>query len=301
MGAGDDGGPALEARAVTKRYGRGAVALRDVTLRVPQGSITALVGPNAAGKSTLIKTWVGFERPSRGEVRVDGIDPWRKRGEALARVSNVPQQPALYRGLSVAEHLDWCASVRRGFDTTSANGYLDALGISPDARPSTLSGGQQAQVHLAIALGAQARVLLLDEPLASLDPLARGEFLAVVRAAVRERGATVLLSSHIVTDIEQVCDRLIVLGVGRVLLDDTIASAIAGHCVLGGESAEPTVPDGLVGSFADEAGLILTLVRRPAMGTDPASGPRATLDQVVKGYLAAGRQRGDVARPGADR
>ena len=292
------GVPALEALGLSKRYWRGALALDDVSLSVVSGSITALVGPNAAGKSTLIKTFVGFERPTAGSVRVLGVDPHHDRKGALAKLGYVPQAPSLYRELTAADHMDMAAHVRPGFDRQGALDHLEDLGIDPRARPGALSGGQQAQVMLAIALGARPEVLLLDEPLASLDPLARTEFLALLRGQVRERGTTALLSSHIVTDIEQVCDRLIVLGVGHVLLDESLADAVAVHRVLIGDGP---APDGAteVGRFPDDEGLKVALVRvAPDVAAD---GLRpATVDQVVKGYLVAGRrrrpgQRGEVA------
>jgi ABC-2 type transport system ATP-binding protein len=285
---------ALEASALRKQYRNGSVALADVTLTVPHGSITALVGPNAAGKSTLIKSWVAFERPPAGEVRVAGIDPWRNRHAALAHIGYVPQQPALYRGLTIGDHLVWCGGVRPGFDRDAARAYLERLDVPLTARPTALSGGQQAQVMLAIALATSADILLLDEPLASLDPLARHEFLALVGAAVRERGTTALLSSHIVTDIAQVCDRLIVLGVGHVLLDDTVSQAMSTHSILAGPDGPP--PGHLrVGHFADDAGATLTLLRDPEVaakaGPSHSSPPRkASLDEIVKGYLSAGRE-----------
>ena len=227
---------ALEAIGLTKQYRRGTLALSNVSLEVAPGSITALVGPNAAGKSTLIRTWVGFEQPTSGSVRVAGIDPASDPAAALRHVGYVPQQPALYRELTTADHLDLAAHLRPGFDRAVAERHLDYLAIPLRARATTLSGGQQAQVMLAVALGTRADVLLLDEPLASLDPLARSEFLTVLRTAVREGGSTALLSSHIVTDVEQVCDRLIVLGIGRVLLDDGLAHAVAGHGVRSGDA-----------------------------------------------------------------
>ena len=180
----------LEARGLAKRYRRGVWALTGIDLDIPAGGITALVGPNAAGKSTLIKTWVGFERPTRGSVAVMGVDPWRDRSGALAHLGYVPQSPALYDGLSVDDHLDLAVQLRPGFDRASARKRLDDLGIPAGRGAGTLSGGQQAQVALALALGTRARILLLDEPLASLDPLARREFLHVVTDAVRVRPIT---------------------------------------------------------------------------------------------------------------
>lgn len=282
-------GPALEALGLSKRYWRGALALDDVSLTVVPGSITALVGPNAAGKSTLIKTFVGFERPTAGSVRVLGVDPHRDRGEALAKLGYVPQAPSLYRELTAADHMDMAAHVRPGFDRQGALDHLEDLGIDPRARPGALSGGQQAQVMLAIALGARPEVLLLDEPLASLDPLARTEFLALLRGVVRERGTTALLSSHIVTDIEQVCDRLIVLGVGHVLLDESLADAVAAHRVLAGDGPVPASA-AEVGRFPGDDGVKMALVRVAPDAVVDGLRP-ATVDEVVKGYLVAGRRR----------
>lgn len=285
--------PALEARGLSKRYRRGVRALHEVDLTVTAGSITGLVGPNAAGKSTLMKTFVGFERPTAGEVRVHGVDPWRDRAGALSRLGYVPQSPSLYRSLTVLEHLALAAHVRSGFDRAAAGEHLSDIGIPLDTRPSSLSGGQQAQVMLAIALGTGADVLLLDEPLASLDPLARTEFLALLRSAIRQRAATVVLTSHIVTDIQQVCDRLIVLGVGRILFDDALAKALAVHRVLAGDQA---VPDGLaeIGRFPDDAGDTITLFVASEGSGAASSGSQmdrpATLDEIVKGYLVAGRR-----------
>ncbi len=280
----------LETHDIGKRYGRRNWALRHVDLAVPDGSITALVGPNGSGKSTLLKAWVGFERPTEGRLLVDGIDPWRDRGAALQRIGYVPQAPSLYRELTVDEHVAMAKSLRRGFDPRIARRRLDDLDIPLDARAEQLSGGQQAQVGLALALGVRAPVLLLDEPLASLDPLARREFLHVLVDAVRADGATALLSSHVITDIEQACDRLLVLGGGRTLLDLSIAGALAEHVVVEGVDAataeSPDVPaPTIVGPFPGPAGERLSLVRGTAAGGRPA-----TLEEVVLGHLAAGRK-----------
>ena len=272
----------LEARELTKRYRRGVTALAGIDLELPAGGITALVGPNAAGKSTLIKTWVGFEKPTRGSVRVMGVDPWHDRSAALARIGYIPQSPSLYDGLSVDDHLDLAVQLRPGFDRAYAQQRLGQLDIPVGRGARSLSGGQQAQVALALALGTRAPILLLDEPLASLDPLARREFLHVLTSAVRDDGATALLSSHIVTDVEQACDRLIVLGIGRVLLHDTVASALAGHAVTVTERGDA------IGSFAAGDGSRIYLVR--------GDGDRsATLEEVVLGYLASGRSTAAAA------
>jgi ABC-2 type transport system ATP-binding protein len=272
----------LEARELAKRYRRGVWALGGIDLAIPAGGITALVGPNAAGKSTLIKTWVGFEKPTRGSARVSGVDPWRDRTKALANVGYVPQSPALYDGLSVEDHLDLAVQLRPGFDRVHAAARLAELDIPAGRGARSLSGGQQAQVALALALGTRAPILLLDEPLASLDPLARREFLHVLTDAVRGDGATALLSSHIVTDVEQACDRLIVLGVGHVLLQDTVANALASHAISTSERTDA------VAAFAAPDGSRIWLVR------GKADRP-ATLEEVVLGYLASGRARAVAA------
>jgi ABC-2 type transport system ATP-binding protein len=286
-----DGPPPLATHGLSKRYRGGVEALRDVDLEIVAGSITALVGPNGAGKSTLIRAWVGFERPSAGRVTVAGIDPWRHRSSALRRIGYVSQNGALYRDLTVADHLDLAVTLRPGFDRTGAAARLTTLDIPLGRRPTTLSGGQQAQVGLALALGTRAPVLLLDEPLANLDPLARREFLNVLVAAVRETRATAILASHIVTDVAHACDRLIVLGDGRVRLHDTIEAAVAGHRL----APVGAAPDGwrTVAEFPAEDGSTQHLVERAAEGPGPedASLRPAPLEEVVIGHLAA--------RPGA--
>jgi ABC-2 type transport system ATP-binding protein len=279
----------LETHDLGKRYGRGRWALRHVSITVPDGSITALVGPNGSGKSTMLKAWVGFERPTEGRLIVDGIDPWRDRGGALRRIGYVAQAPSLYRELTVDEHVGMAYTLRPGFDRALARRRLDDLEIPLTARADALSGGQQAQVGLALALGTRAPVLLLDEPLASLDPLARREFLHVLVDAVRAEGATALLSSHVITDIEQACDRLLALGNGETLLDISIHDAISTHRVVDiSELPVDARPAGvLVGTFPGPAGERLSLVR----GDASAGGRPATLEEVVLGHLAAGRTK----------
>jgi ABC-2 type transport system ATP-binding protein len=276
----------LEAHDLAKRYGRRTWALTGIDLAIPQGGITALVGPNAAGKSTLIKTWVGFERPTRGGVTVGGIDPLKDRSGVLGLVGYIPQSPLLYDGLSVDDHLDLAVLLRPDFDRAYARRRLDELGIPGGQGAKSLSGGQQAQVALALALGTRAKILLLDEPLASLDPLARREFLHVLTDAVRSDGATALLSSHIVTDVEQACDRLVVLGVGRILLHETVADALASHWMAtdGAASSEGTA----IGSFGGPGGERLTLLRQDSPAAGLSLRP-ASLEEVVLGYLASGR------------
>ena len=280
----------LETDDVGKRYGRRNWVIRHVGIAVPDGSITALVGPNGSGKSTLLKAWIGYERPSEGRVLVDGIDPWRDRAAGLMRIGYVPQAPSLYRELTVEEHVRLAGTLRPGFDADLARRRLHDLDIPWTSRADQLSGGQQAQVGLALALGTRAPVLLLDEPLASLDPLARREFLHVLVRSVRADGVTVLLSSHVITDIEQACDRLLVLAAGRALLDLPIAGAIAEHRVL--PAGTERGPGTVVGTFPGPDGERLDLV-----AGDPTHGRAATLEEVVLGHLASARGDRPTAVP----
>lgn len=269
---------ALAATGLWKRYGRRDWALRGVDLAIHAGVITALVGPNAAGKSTLIKSWMGFETPTSGSVLVQGIDPIRDRSAALRRLAYLPQTPSLYRGLTIEEHLLFVAHHRPKLDVGAARRWLDRMAIPTGARPTELSGGQAAQVGLAIALASHVEVLLLDEPLASLDPLARHEFLEVLRAAVTQDGTTVLLSSHIVGDIAQVCDWIVVLGAGATWLDQSIIGAKADHRFV----AQTQMP-----SPADAVGELPGggfVIRSGGVGR-PAS-----LDEIVLAYLARARR-----------
>lgn len=277
--------PALAARGLVKRYGR-QPALRGLDLVIDEPGLTALVGPNGAGKSTLIKACVGLEPPSAGQVVVRGVDPQRDPARAVALVGYVPQSPALYEALTVADHLALAVSLRRGFDRPYAEQRLRDLDVPLDRRAGQLSGGQRAQVGLALALATRARVLLLDEPLASLDPLARREFLHVLVDAVRADGSTALLSSHVVTDIEQACNRLVVLGNGRKLLDTSIADAIEKHVVARPDGTIPSDAT-LIGEFEGPERDRIQLWRVMADGLDGFA--RANLEEVVLGYLAASR------------
>jgi len=273
--------PALVARGAAKRYRRSrAWALLDVDLAIPAGSVTALVGPNGAGKSTLIRSWIGFEGLTRGSVEVEGIDPQRHREEAVRRLGYVSQATLLYRGLTVGDHLVMAGAARQGFDRATAEQRLDGLGIPLGRRAGTLSGGQAAQVALCLALGSGAPVLLLDEPLASLDPLARHEFLDLLATTVRGRGTTAVLSSHIVSDVEAVCDRLVVLGMGRVMLQAPIAQALSEHR-LTHDDAPPGVT---VATIAGPGGHPMSVIR----SSDPSLEP-PTLEELVMAYLAAAR------------
>ncbi len=219
---------ALETSHLSKRYGH-AWALQDCSVTLPAGRVAALVGPNGAGKTTLLHLAIGLLDPSEGGVQVFGLSPREQPQEALPRVGFVAQDHPLYRGFKVDELLTLGRKLNPRWDDTLARGRIQKLGIPLDRRAGKLSGGQQAQVALVLALAKRPDLLLLDEPLASLDPLARREFLRTLMDAVAESGMTVLLSSHNISDLERVCDYLILLSASRVQLAGDIQQIISEH------------------------------------------------------------------------
>jgi ABC-2 type transport system ATP-binding protein len=227
---------ALETSSLGKRYGS-AWALHDCTLAIPQGSVTALVGPNGAGKTTLLQLAVGLIEPTTGTISVLGHDPRTEPLGVLPHVGFVAQDHPLPRRFTIGETLRLGRELNPSWDDAVADRRIDELGLSRRQRVGTLSGGQQSQVALTLALAKQPQVLLLDEPVASLDPLARREFLTGVMRAVTETGITVVLSSHILTDLERICDRLIILANGRTQLVGPIEDILAGHRLLTGPRA----------------------------------------------------------------
>jgi ABC-2 type transport system ATP-binding protein len=214
----------------SRRTHRANWALRDCTLEVPTGRICGLVGANGAGKTTLLRLLVGLARPTAGTVRVLGERPGDS-SDFLREVGYLAQDIPLYRRWSVADHLAMGAQLNPAWDAATARDRIDGLGIPLDQRVGTLSGGQRAQLALALALGKRPRILLLDEPVAAMDPLARREFLTSLGTAVADSdGAlTVILSSHLVSDLERICDYLIVLSESRNLLSGELDEVLASH------------------------------------------------------------------------
>jgi ABC-2 type transport system ATP-binding protein len=224
---------ALSADGLGKRYGT-RWALRDCTLEIPEGSVTALVGPNGAGKTTLLQLAIGLLAPTEGSIEVLGSAPRREPLAVLPQVGFVAQDHPLPGRFSIDETLRLGAKLNPTWDDALARRRIDELGLSLDQRVSTLSGGQQSQVALTLALAKRPRLLLLDEPVASLDPLARREFLNSVVQAVSDDELTVVLSSHIVADLERICDRIVILAHGRTRLAESIDDALARHRLLTG-------------------------------------------------------------------
>ena len=227
----------LEASDLGKRYGR-TWALRDCSLAIPAGHVVALVGPNGAGKSTLLNLAVGLAAPSAGAITVLGGQPPGSPA-ALDGIAFVAQDTPLYRSLSAADMLHLTGNLNRRFDRASAEARLAELGIPLKQRASRMSGGQQAQLALTLALARRPRLLVLDEPMAMLDPLARHDFMATVMTAVADDGVSVLLSSHVLAELERVADYLILLSRGRVQVAGAVDDLLAGHRILTGPAAEP--------------------------------------------------------------
>jgi len=222
----------VETAGLGKRYGRKR-ALTDCTLRVPAGRVVGLVGPNGAGKSTLLGLACGLIRPTEGSIEVLGDRPAASAAQ-LARVGFVAQDAPVYSGLSVADHLRLGARLNPGWDQRLAEGRIRQLGLDPAQRAGRLSGGQRAQLALTLAAAKRAELLILDEPVASLDPLARRAFLRDLLEFVAELDVSVVLSSHLLGDLERVCDHLVVLAGSRVQLAGDIDDLLAVHYRLTG-------------------------------------------------------------------
>ena len=228
----------VETNALGKRYGS-LWALRDCSLQIPAGSVVALVGPNGAGKTTLLHMLIGLVKPSAGEASVLGWSPREQPQLVLPRVGFVAQDHPLYRGFRLAEMLKLGRKLNPRWDDDLARTRLDALGLPLGQRVGRLSGGQQAQVALTLALAKRPELLVLDEPVAALDPLARREFLQSLMEAVVEEGLTVVLSSHIVAELERVCDSLVILAAGGVQLAGQIDEILGSHRLLTGPRRDP--------------------------------------------------------------
>ena len=227
---------AVEATGLGKRYGS-AWALRECRLSIPAGHVAALVGPNGAGKSTLLNLIVGLSAPSAGHVTVLGGRPAGS-PTALDGVAFVAQDTPLYKNLSVADMMHLTRNLNRRFDMADAQRRLSELGIPLRRKAGRLSGGQQAQLALTLALARRPSLLVLDEPVAMLDPIARHDFMAAVLTATAEEGVSVLLSSHVLVELERVADFLILMSQGRVQVAGGVDDLLAEHRMLTGPVSE---------------------------------------------------------------
>ncbi|HEX8036828.1 MAG TPA: ABC transporter ATP-binding protein [Ktedonobacterales bacterium] len=293
---------ALETADLGKRYGR-TWALRDCSVELPAGRVAALVGPNGAGKTTLLQLATGLLRPSAGSIRVLGHSPSDQPKEVLPHIGFVAQDHPLYRGFSVRDMLTMGRKLNPRWEQAIATTRLDRLGIPLDRPVEKLSGGQHAQVALAMVLAKRPELILLDEPLASLDPLARREFLRVLMDATAEHGLTVLLSSHIITDLERVCDYLIILSGGHIQLAGDIEEIVRSHKLLVGARTDPdavaSVHNVIEASHTDRQTTLLVRVNGHLF--DPSWETHdVTLEDIVLAYLsqsAEDRQMGLPLRP----
>ena len=266
----------LETSRLGKRYRR-LWALADCTLSIPGGHVVGLVGPNGAGKSTLLNLAVGLLAPTAGTIEVLGSPPAAGPAE-LARVGYLAQDAPVYAGLSVADHLRLGARLNRGWDAELARDRVERLDLDPHQKAGTLSGGQRAQLALTLAIAKRPELLILDEPVASLDPLARREFLADLMEATAEQELSVVLSSHLVADLERVCDYLIVLVGSRVRVAGPVDELLAAHYLLAGPRRDPaTLPDELTVISASHTDVQTTLLVR---ASGPVLDPAWTISEV---------------------
>jgi ABC-2 type transport system ATP-binding protein len=281
--------PAVAARGLGKRYGR-KWALSDCTLDIPAGRVVGLVGPNGAGKTTLIGLMTGMLGPTTGSIEVLG-GPAPNTPAQLSRVGYVAQDTPTYGALSVADHLRFGARMNPAWDGALAARRIQDLGLEPRQKAGKLSGGQRAQLALTLGLAKRPELLVLDEPIASLDPLARHEFLQGLMAAAAERELSIIMSSHLVSDLEHICDYLVVLVGSRVLLDGPVEELVASHHLVTCRRCDAAdLPPGvqvITESHTDKQSTFLVRSTAPvvdaALNADPVD-----LEQLVLAYMGMG-------------
>jgi ABC-2 type transport system ATP-binding protein len=277
---------ALHAQGLGKRYGR-RDALSDCTLEVPAGRVVGLVGPNGAGKSTLLNLAVGMLQPTSGTIEVLGGRPAEGPAQ-LAKVGFVAQDTPTYGGLSVADHLRLGAQLNPAWDDDLARSRIDRLGLDLKQKARKLSGGQRAQLALTLGIAKRPELLILDEPVASLDPLARREFLQDLMEAVAEHELSVVLSSHLVSDLERTCDYLIVLVASRVQLAGDLDMILATHHRLVGPVRDPaTLPanqDVISASHTERQSTLLIRTETPIHDPDWTV-TKPSMEDIVLAYM----------------
>jgi ABC-2 type transport system ATP-binding protein len=288
----------IESAGLGKRYGR-TWALRDCTLAIPGGHVVALVGPNGAGKTTLLSMAVGLTTPTAGSVSVLGGDPAGS-PDALDRIAFVAQDAPLYGNLPVADMLHLARNLNRRWDQQYAESRLRDLGVPLGRKVGKLSGGQQSQLALTIALARRPDLLVLDEPLAMLDPVARDDFMASVQKAVAEHDISVVLSSHVLAELERMADYLIVLSRGQVRVAGDVRDLLAGHRMLTGPAAEAAEMPGSMQvvqrRLAGPQSHLLVRTTTPAEPGPAGWQSRSVgLEELVLAYL---RESGTEAMPG---
>ena len=288
---------AIDAVGVGRRFGQRWV-LSECNLTIPVGRVVGLVGPNGAGKSTLLHLAVGLLEPSAGVITVLGAPP-DSGPAALARIGFLAQDSPTYARLTVGQHLKMGRWLNPNWDARYASDRIQQLGLDPRQRAGTLSGGQRAQLALTLAVAKRPRLLVLDEPVAALDPLARREFLQTLMEVVAADDVSVVLSSHLVADLERVCDHLVVLVDGHVMLSSEVDELLASHHRLIGVRRStvrmPTDVSVIEESHTDKQTTLVVRTDGPILDPAWAVSP-LTLDDVVLAYL---RQARDVPEPAA--
>jgi ABC-2 type transport system ATP-binding protein len=288
----------VEATGLGKQYGR-RWALRDCALAIPEGKVVGLVGPNGAGKTTLLHLAVGLLAPTSGSIKVLGTNPADGRAQ-LGRVGFVAQDTPVYTRLSVAQHLRMGAWLNPSWDKATAENRIEQLGLDPRQRAGKLSGGQRAQLALTLAIAKRPECLILDEPVASLDPVARRDFLRSLMEIVAEQGVSVVLSSHLVADLERVCDYLVVLVASKVQIAGEVSELLSSHYRLSGARRDagslPANQEVIEESHAGKQSTFL--VRTGDRVLDPAWTVRpVTLDDLVIAYMSRPASPGRTHRP----
>jgi len=205
----------VETESLTKRYGR-VTALDDCTLSVKQGEVFGLLGPNGAGKTTLLRLLLGFLRPTSGQATIGALDCYRQSVDVHRRVSYLPGDVRLFRGMRGRDVIRFFAGMRPGGDVRRSRELAKRLDLDLTRRVAYMSTGMRQKLALAVALAPDVPLVILDEPTASLDPSARGNVMARVRQA-QAAGRTVLFSSHVLSEVEQVCDRVAILRQGQLV------------------------------------------------------------------------------------
>jgi len=280
----------IETRVLGRQYRR-TWALRDCTLAIPEGRVVGLVGPNGAGKTTLLRLAAGLLAPTCGTISVLGEEPAAGPAQ-LARVGFVAQDTPVYARMPVSDHLRLGAWLNPAWDDEMARRRIGQLGLDQRQRAGSLSGGERAQLTLTLALAKRPELLILDEPVASLDPLARREFLRGLMEAVAEDGTSVVLSSHLVADLERVCDYLVVLVASRVRVAGEVSALLASHHRLSGPRRDPgALPAGqevIEESHTDKQTILLVRTDEPIH--DPSWTVRpVSMEDLVLAYMSRAR------------
>jgi ABC-2 type transport system ATP-binding protein len=287
----------IETNGLGKQYGR-TWALRDCDLAIPEGKVVALVGPNGAGKTTLLHLAVGLLAPTSGTITVLGGRPADGPAQ-LGRVGFVAQDTPAYAGLSVGKHLRMGGYLNARWDQELAESRIGQLALDPRQKAGSLSGGQRAQLALTLAIAKQPELLLLDEPVASLDPLARREFLQGLMEIVASHGVSVVLSSHLIADLERVCDYIVIIVASQVQLAGEVSGLLASHHRLSGPRRDPrTLPATqhvIEESHTDKQSTLLVRTNEPVLDSAWTVKP-VTLDDLVLAYMSQARDLGPARR-----